>query len=53
MADPESSERGGGDIWHLYRDYLCIDTIYFTENCLKIIQHFTEETLVTVHSADL
>ena len=40
-ANRESSERGGGYICHLYRDYLYIDTIYFTEHSLKII-HFTE-----------
>ena len=45
-ADPENSEREDGTLGSY------IDTIYFTENPLKIIQHFTAKGVAAVHSAN-
>ena len=46
-GNPENSEREDGTLGNY------IDTIYFTENLLKIIQNFTAKGVATVHSANL
>ena len=45
-GNPENSEREDGTLGNY------IDTIYFTENPLKIIQNFTTKGVAAVHSAN-
>ena len=46
-GNPENSEREDGTLGNY------IDTIYFTDNPLKIIQNFTAKGVAAVHSANL